>query len=189
MVLCPPCFTFIYHDARERALRERIEEIKNETKSILGNSTLDTLLTSIAKGWRLENIMIAPTSEIRNRRGIFETMMSETVNQAIGLFTGNIVSNLISVAFERIYPGSNTNRLGRLETALEDVKRNFEIGRQVDRGVLENLDKLSNVVQEALKRLNEHVQRFPQYTWLSSLIVNKMTHKENPSTHDAVFSQ
>lgn len=93
----------------------------------------------------------------------------------MGIFTGNIVSNSISYAVETINPNSNTNRLGRLETAYNDMKKNYEITRQVDRGILENIDKLSNVVQETVKRVNEHILTFPQYTWLSSLIVNKIT--------------
>ncbi|GLJ59014.1 hypothetical protein SUGI_1488500 [Cryptomeria japonica] len=59
--------------------------------------------------------------------------------------------------------------------SIRGYERNFEVSRQIDRGILDNIDKLSNVVQETVKRVNSNVLRFPQYTWLSSLIVNKIT--------------
>ncbi|CAA3033109.1 Hypothetical predicted protein, partial [Olea europaea subsp. europaea] len=111
----------------------------------------------------------------RFQRGILSEMVGEITRQTVGVLTGNIVSNLISSAIEIINPYSNTNRLGRLEAAYEDMKKNFEIQKQADRGILDNLDKLSNVVQETVERLDVHVKSFPAYTWLSGLIISRLT--------------
>lgn len=109
------------------------------------------------------------------RNGILSEMVSQITTQAIGVITGNIVTNLVTAAIEIINPYSNTNRIARLETAYQEMKSNFDQVKQINRGILDNLDKLSNVVQETVERLDEHVKHFPEWTWLSSLIVNRMT--------------
>lgn len=113
---------------------------------------------------------------IRPRRnGILSEMVSQITTQTIGVITGNIVTNLVTSAIELINPYSNTNRIGKLEAAYEEMKNNFDNIKLVDRGILENLDKLSNVVQETVERLDAHIKLFPEYSWLSSLIINRMT--------------
>lgn len=55
------------------------------------------------------------------------------------------------------------------------MQNSLDVQRQLDRGILDNFDKLNKVVQQTVDRLNQHIQSFPQFTWLATLIVNKMT--------------
>ena len=174
--LIPNLFPVIYERAMERTHLAKIEELKGDIRKIMNTDAINGYLTGLADEFELaKSYEDNRTKPHRTKRGIVATIAGELAKQAIGQFTGNIVSNLISYAIEIIYPNSNMNRLGRLETAFKDFEQNFEISREMNRGILDHIDKLSNIVQETLKRVDDHVKKFPEYTWLSSLIVNKIT--------------
>ena len=86
----------------------------------------------------------------REKRSIFLPIITELAASAVSSFVGNVVSNLIGVVIEVINPSSNTNRLKRLESAMEEFDQNSMITKKMDRGILENIDKLSNIVQETV---------------------------------------
>lgn len=82
----------------------------------------------------------------RGKRSIFAPIITELAALAVSSFVGNIVSNLIGAVIEVINPSSNTNRLKRLESAMEEFDQNFMTTKKMERGILENIDKLSNNV-------------------------------------------
>lgn len=173
MLACPICIPWIHNDARVRSLNIKIQKVKEEITQKLDSTDINTFLDRVAKEGKISKRDI-PNLE-RRKRDIFDTIVSQVVQQTIGVFTGNVISNLVSFVIDKLDPNSVGNRLSRLTTAYEELKNNMEISRQVDRGILDNLDKLSNIVQATVERVNQHIRRFPQYTWLASLIVNKMT--------------
>jgi hypothetical protein len=120
----------------------------------------------------LEKVIHSET--FRPKRGILAQMVGEITSQTVGVLTGNIVSNLITTGIDLINPYSSFNRLNRMEEAYDDMKRDIGRIKQLNKGILDTLDKLSNVVQETVERIDEHVKAFPEYTWLSSLIVNRI---------------
>ena len=99
------------------------------------------------------------------------------------MFAGNIVTNLVSIIVERINPYLNYNRIGRLEEAHQSMKQSTEVSRQVNDGLIENVDKLSNMVREIVRTLHNHVRTFPEYTWLSNLLVSKIVQASNDMQH------
>lgn len=134
-----------YKDARERAYTEGIKEVSEEIRKMLDASVLDQFTKELNKvqsltdpmGNRKKRSLVTfdsdekPLADIRPRlgeaqyrnhrekRGIVGTIAGEVGRQAVGAFTGNIVSNLLTIAIEYINPYSNTNRLGRLEAAFK----------------------------------------------------------------------
>lgn len=180
----PFACSFYREAAQKRALLKEIERLKGELKKKISDTSLDTFLDNVATTGKINGAVNLPpplpvaVPKERTKRGISEFLqraLSESITQTVGVFTGNVVSNLVQFAFEQFYPNSNTNRIRRLEEAYEDFKNNFEIGKQFNRGVLDHLDKLSNIAQETLARISQHIQSFPQYTWISSLVVQKIS--------------
>lgn len=180
MILCPICIPNVYHEAVKRTYRQEIEKVRNELKKYLDKPPLEVYMQTISDQGAVYARLRSP--KYNGKRGkrdlissVVNNLLSEVVQQGVAYFTGNIVSNLITTAIERFNPNSNTNRLTRLESAYEDIKKSVEISRSSDRGILENIEKLSNVVQQTVERINKDVQTFPQYVWLSSLIVQRIS--------------
>jgi len=110
----------------------------------------------------------------RKKRGLIADITGEVIKQSIGAFTGSIVSNLISTIIEKINPHSNTNRIKRLGSSMEEIKNNFDIQKQFNHEVLNHLQDLANSVENLYRQQVEFRNDFPQYVWITALIVNKI---------------
>ena len=55
------------------------------------------------------------------------------------------------------------------------MNKRVEVNTDASRGILDNIDKLSNIVQEIMSRLENSVRRFRKSSMLISLIVNRIT--------------
>lgn len=165
VTISPFLYPLYCHEKWIRAYRNKIDEIRNKLREFLNRPILESYIEKINES----------RSITRQKRGVGTEILGEVVKQTLGVITGNIVSNFVSYAIEIINPRSNTNRLGKLEAAISDMRKNAEISKQVDRGILENIDKLSNFVETALKKVTNHINRFPEYSWIASLVVNKLT--------------
>ena len=144
---------------------EAVTEFIN-SKSINFNPQF-TKNTDVPNG-KVSNILL------RRKKGIVADIAGEAIKQAIGAFTGIIISNLINAVIERVNTYSNTNRIGRLETAMKEIEQNFDIQKEFNRGVLDQMSDLSNMVENVYKRTIEFRNDFPQYVWITSLITNKI---------------
>lgn len=65
------------------------------------------------------------------------------------------------------------------------MEKSAEVTKQTSRGILDQIDKLSNIVQETVARMNEHVKHFPQYVWLSSLKITQSANDLQRITDEA----
>lgn len=86
----------------------------------------------------------------------------------------NFATNLIQSVLDCIIPNSNTNQLTKNEDMLTDFNNNFKANQAVDRGILDNLDKLSNIVQITVQKVEMQTKRLSEYLWLSGLIMNRI---------------
>jgi len=204
-IIVPPLFPIVQQNANERTYLNYMEEIEAEIRKLLATGPIHQFILRVFRDddvyRRRREIDQAlrkghtapPTVNIthgayditfggdhkrlhREKRSAFLPVITELAVSAVSSFVENVVSNLISVVIEVISPSSNTNRLKRLESAMDEFDQDFMITKKMDRGILENIDKLSNIVRETVKRLDKHVKSFPDYAWLSSLIVSRITH-------------
>lgn len=162
MTLSPPVYFIACRRRWTRKYKNDIDLYYNKIYEYISRDIVDELNQGIVRDKRI-------------KRGLMFNGVKEVAGQLLGVIVGNVASNLVSYAVEYIYPNSNTNRLTRLETALADMKKNAEISKQIDRGILENIDKLSNFVQVTMKRVQSQIDKFPQYSWIASLVVNKIS--------------
>lgn len=115
---------------------------------------------------------------IRRKRGVISdiagNVLKEAAGQAISIFVGNIVTNLLSAVIERFDPNSNTNRIGRLEDALTNLQKNYEITNEVLKGTLTQVELLTQTVQNTVRRFELLASDFPHYMWVAGVIINKI---------------
>lgn len=179
--LAPYLRTYIYEVARERTLLEFIDKWKDKITTFLNSDHLQQYLSSIIKDDSLSKFEyeISDTTLERPKRQILSGLIVAGAGAAgkeiFSYFMANVATNLIQSIFDWISPNSNSNRITKSEVMLKDFNDNFKANQIVDRGILDNLDKLSNIVQLTAQKVELQTRRLPEYSWLSALIINRIS--------------
>ena len=126
----------------------------------------------------LEPLLVEPFALSRKKRGavgnFVGSLAKDLLYQGIGMVAGNVVSNLISVVFERINPDSTYNRQAKLEEGFHKMKYNFDVLKEVAMGTIEQIEVLTETVRSTVKRMESLVQDFPRFVWIASVVANKI---------------
>lgn len=87
---------------------------------------------------------------------------------------GNIVSNLITTIWERVDPGSTYNRQSKLDDNFHELKKNFGILEEANKGTLDLIEQINSEVRTNSRRLESLIQDFPKFSWIVPVVVNKI---------------
>lgn len=93
---------------------------------------------------------------------------------ALDVKTANVISNLISTVVEFRDLNSSTNRIDRFESSLQTMKHNFDISKEVTEVIIDQLDVISNKLQEQIANMEKLATTYRRLSWMAAIILHKI---------------